>query len=74
MNPLLALVGPIITGLMSLKSDPKAFVKEVKETPKSTITGLAGIGATIVLAQTQEEAILAIIVGLLSLASILYKK
>lgn len=72
MSPaLIPLIGPIINGVVELFNDPKSLVKD---TPKTTSAGAAGIVATITLAQTEEQAITAIVSGILSICLILYKK
>lgn len=74
MSPLLIpLIGPIFNGVVELFSDPKEFAKETAKT-KTTALGSAGVVSTIALAQTEEQAITAIVSGIVSLCLILYKK
>lgn len=67
------LIGPIINGVTELFSDPKKFTAETVKT-KTTGAGAAAAVTAISLAQTEDQAIAAIISGVISLALFFYKK
>ena len=74
MNPLLIpLIGPIMNGLVSLFTKPKDFVKESVKT-KTTAIGAVVAGGALTAVQTEEQAITAIVGGVLSIALMLYKE
>jgi len=74
MSPLLIpLIGPIINGIISLITKPKNFVKETVKT-KTTGVGVLVAGGALTAAQTEEQAVTAIVGGVLSIALMLYKK
>ncbi len=74
MSPaLIPLIGPIINGVTELFSDPVKFTAETAKTKTSGL-GAVGIVSTIAIAQTEEQAITAIVSGVVSFLLILYKK
>lgn len=70
---LIPLIGPIINGAISLFAGPKKFVKETAKT-KTTAAGALVAGVTLAAPQTEEQAITAIVGGVLSLCLMLYKE
>ena len=73
---LIPLIGPIINGIVSLFTKPKEFAKESVAT-KTTKTGAAiavGTLGALGVVQTEEQAITAIVGGVLSIALMLYKE
>lgn len=74
MSPaLIPLIGPIINGVTELFSDPVKFTAETAKTKTSGV-GAAGLVTAITLAQTEEQAVTAIVSGVVSFLLILYKE